>query len=395
VSYSYVQFGELTLPDMMPGDEVEEIGLGPARDGRVTLPDGGWFDAYGDEQAPLEPMTVQVPATLQAETVAALDALYQSWQALVGTRGALYRQWSGDGSEQWRDARLMEIRVVGGGYTHNYLNMVLVFALVGLAWHGDAHGNNLVSNGDFGQDALTGWVFTGNGVATVTDHALQLQTLDPNIFTATYPLSVVAGARYVAMVKAKQQVAANAALTMPGSAPVVIAAAGPVEELVCTSGAMPSASEVLTLSLGPGGGDFATFDDVMVVKVGELQLLTTSPEAFELSNGGNVPVRDVVITVHAGSSAITALEIANAKTGHVSDISYDVSIVAGEELVLDCGAFSALNDGDDAWADLALESGHAIEEWLRLGPGTNAITVTFTGGGTGSWIRFEYADAWV
>lgn len=395
MSYSYVQFGVLALPDLMPGDEVEETGLGPSRDGLITLPDGGWFDAYGEGLAPLDQRTVQAPATLMGETVADLDAVFQDWQALVGARAVLYRQWHGDGSEQWQLARLREVRVLGGGYTYRYLQVMLVFALLERAWHGDAHGANLLTNGGF-DDGMTGWsVGFGTGDATVSDGYLTVLPHDGNDFIVEQTIAVEVGEDYVLAGKGKQATGRTAAIMLVDEGDGVVAD-GVWESLVAEKAAMEFDTAGVLLWAEVGGAYVAVnFDSLIAVKAPCLTALASSPEVFELPNAGNTLVRDLLITVHAGSSAITALAVQNAESGQVSHISFDGSLAAGEELVIDCGALSVLNDGDDAWADLALESDHAIDEWLRLAPGDNTITVTFTGGGTGAWIRFEYEDAWV
>jgi hypothetical protein len=113
--------------------------------------------------------------------------------------------------------------------------------------------------------------------------------------------------------------------------------------------------------------------------------------ACAMDNDGNVPVADCVLTVTAGDAAITALTVT---IGAVCSFTYDGTIAIGESLVIDCGAFSVLNDGDDAYADFELNAGHSVLEWLRLEPGETTVAVAITGGGTGAEAVFVYYDAW-
>ena len=122
--------------------------------------------------------------------------------------------------------------------------------------------------------------------------------------------------------------------------------------------------------------------------------LDTSPKSQAVTNGGNVIQRDVVLTVTAVGSPITALWIHNFAVGHESAIHYWGAIAAGQALVLDCGAGTVRNHGVDDYARLMLLAGHTMREWLRLAPGSNTIRVTRTGGGAASTCILAYHDAW-
>lgn len=111
---------------------------------------------------------------------------------------------------------------------------------------------------------------------------------------------------------------------------------------------------------------------------------------FSVINGGNRATSNVVLTITAGSAHITALTIACGD----AELTYDAAILATESLVIDCGAQSILNDGDASYQNLDLTSNHEIEEWIRLEPGSNSMTVTKTGGGTGSTLLVEFEDGW-
>lgn len=138
------------------------------------------------------------------------------------------------------------------------------------------------------------------------------------------------------------------------------------------------------------------FDDGLYFDEGSTTTtLNTSPKTATVNNGGNAAVEDAIITVTAGSAAITALKIER-KIGATiyEQLEFSGTIAAGNSLVIDVGAWSVLNNGVDAFDDLDLGADHASESWLRLLPGDNSIVVTFTGGSTDSTIRFDYWDAW-
>lgn len=118
-----------------------------------------------------------------------------------------------------------------------------------------------------------------------------------------------------------------------------------------------------------------------------------SPLQEVFANGGDAIQRDMTITISAEGSAITVLGISSAESGHVSDFHYTGSIAAGEALVIDTGAWSVLNDGDDDWDSLAFQSAHAIEGFLRFKPGNNTITFHRTGGDNTSGIQIDHYDS--
>ena len=122
--------------------------------------------------------------------------------------------------------------------------------------------------------------------------------------------------------------------------------------------------------------------------------LNTSPKNFTITMGGNAISNDPVINVTAGSADITAIEIKNTTAGHLAELDYTGTITAGKTLVIDCGAYTIENDGTDDDANFALGATHAINEWFRLPPGANTITVTITGGSTDSIINLDYHEAY-
>lgn len=123
-----------------------------------------------------------------------------------------------------------------------------------------------------------------------------------------------------------------------------------------------------------------------------------SPEVLTVNNGGDLAVDDSGITVTATSSAITYLKITgyDQETPAVIQTEWEFTgtIAAGTSLVVDCGDWTVLNDGVDAYGNFALTANHVIAPWLRLHPGNNTINVYFTCGDAASTITLTYSDGW-
>jgi len=100
-----------------------------------------------------------------------------------------------------------------------------------------------------------------------------------------------------------------------------------------------------------------------------------TPQTTDVENEGDQVVRDITITVTAVLGDIDELDIDNARTGHVSKITFSGTIAEDDSLVIDLGEMTVKNDGVDAWNDLDRASGHTINELLRLAPGDNALTI--------------------
>lgn len=125
--------------------------------------------------------------------------------------------------------------------------------------------------------------------------------------------------------------------------------------------------------------------------VSQNETMASSPHTLTLTNSGNRTVRDAVLTITAGSAAITSLNIA---VSGATDIDFGGTISAGNSLVLDFGAKSVKNNGSDAYSDFSLGSNHAIDGWLDLEPGDTDVVLTFSGGSTDSMALAEYDDGW-
>jgi len=115
--------------------------------------------------------------------------------------------------------------------------------------------------------------------------------------------------------------------------------------------------------------------------------LDASPKDVTIDGDGNAIVKDVLITLTAGSLDITAFDLESDTGAH---FSWSGTLTAGDSLAIDTGALTVLNNGVDGYANFTLESDHALNEWFRVVTGDNVITVTITGGDTDSTLAFGY-----
>lgn len=124
---------------------------------------------------------------------------------------------------------------------------------------------------------------------------------------------------------------------------------------------------------------------------GDSVTLATSPQNVALDNDGDAEVLDAVLTVTAGSTAITQLDLV---VSGATAIRWTGTLASGEELEIDCGRRTIRREGADVYSGFALQSAHVIPSWLRIDPGGITLTVTLAGGGTDSTLSWEYGDAW-
>lgn len=120
---------------------------------------------------------------------------------------------------------------------------------------------------------------------------------------------------------------------------------------------------------------------------------------FDLVHNGNIPATNLLVTVTAGSTNLTQVVVesvaASAATGIDWIVTWLGTLVAGDELVIDCGASNITNDGADAYGGLTWNA----PGWLRLEanrngtPKTNSMRV-FVVGNTNldATISFEWYD---
>lgn len=117
--------------------------------------------------------------------------------------------------------------------------------------------------------------------------------------------------------------------------------------------------------------------------------LNATPKACAVTNSGNAPVRDLVLTLTPDTSAFTAIEVEVAGLAHWT---YTGTLAVGDALYVDCGARRVYNKANsDLYANFELESDHASEDWLPLAANaTVTVNVTKTGGSTLSTAKFEW-----
>lgn len=129
---------------------------------------------------------------------------------------------------------------------------------------------------------------------------------------------------------------------------------------------------------------------------------TTNPSTIICRNAGNAPVRDVKMTVTAGSADMTSsvsvshrvVRDAVAVNGYTSWGVYG-TIASGLALEIDNGEAEVLLDGVDNYANLIFDEGYQLTpDWFYLEPGRNAFAFTWEGGGSGSTVLMEYYDGW-
>jgi len=136
------------------------------------------------------------------------------------------------------------------------------------------------------------------------------------------------------------------------------------------------------------------FDTGLSFDSGQSFDLVSSPAAIVVSTSediGRATIRALRINVEAGSAAITSITIS--RTGGES-LTFSGTIASGDVLIIDTGTMQVTNDGLDAYDDLTLSPTADLAAWFSLVAGDNDITITFTGGGTGSTIDFSYYEVW-
>lgn len=149
------------------------------------------------------------------------------------------------------------------------------------------------------------------------------------------------------------------------------------------------------MNLWDGTGQFNTSGWTFNEAKGSVPL-SNNPQSVTITNEGNANVDNAIVKISAGSVDISNISLwcSSGASWH-----YNSTIVANTTLVVDCGAKSVKNNGQDAWADFQLDSGHRGRPWLRLVPGDNTILVTVGGIAPGddvaeSRILVEFSHGW-
>lgn len=141
-------------------------------------------------------------------------------------------------------------------------------------------------------------------------------------------------------------------------------------------------------------GEF--LDAGLVFDSAQTYALASSPTNFAITIGasadvGRAPVRAVRIVFKAGTANRSNITIS--RSGGES-ITFNSTVLANKQLVIDTGTMQVTNDGVDAYSNIVFSPTADLAVWFSLLKGTNNITVSFTGAGTGATIEFSYYESW-
>lgn len=114
------------------------------------------------------------------------------------------------------------------------------------------------------------------------------------------------------------------------------------------------------------------------------------PTTGTITNDGNTPVYDPIITITAGASDISYVRV----KGWQCEWEWTGTLAAGDQLVVDCGALTVTNDGADAYSGFGFTSDHLIPDWFQLMPGGNGIGVEVTTASTDATVTFQFDDGY-
>ncbi len=119
------------------------------------------------------------------------------------------------------------------------------------------------------------------------------------------------------------------------------------------------------------------------------QAIAASPTDFTVTNAGSVANPKPVITF---SGPITNPRLANLSidAGGGFHVECLVTVAAAKLLVIDCGAWTALNDGVNAIGSVRHSGAF---EFFRLEPGANSLRVTSTS--PGGSVRLDYSPSYL
>jgi membrane-associated phospholipid phosphatase len=101
---------------------------------------------------------------------------------------------------------------------------------------------------------------------------------------------------------------------------------------------------------------------------------------------GNVEVEDGVLTI-TSSGTITDVQIGCAAQG--IDLRWTGSLTLGRVLVIDAGAQTVTENGEDAYSGFSFGSGHSADGWLPLAVGANALAIWSDDAGSASFSHYE------
>lgn len=115
--------------------------------------------------------------------------------------------------------------------------------------------------------------------------------------------------------------------------------------------------------------------------------LTAGANACVFTNAGEEDILDAVITFTATANT-TSLTLNHSKSENsatiVSNLVFSSTILNTKILSLNCTVYTVTNDGVSAYSGLTEGSTHTETYWFRFPPGSNTITATLGGTGTGT-----------
>lgn len=147
------------------------------------------------------------------------------------------------------------------------------------------------------------------------------------------------------------------------------------------------------------------FDAALAFDTNDYSVLMTTAMSQVVTNGGTLPTTDVILTITTADFPLTNIVfstsgISTEFLGFLptyipgSHIQWIGTIPAYSELQIDCGAMSVTLNGENAYNDFSLVSGHLGDDWMTFGPGDNTIILTAVGTLTGAMWTVNFKDAW-
>lgn len=144
MSYELYQFGSTVLPYRASEDD---IGSGQANLVVFGFPDGGAFDALGNDEAPVG--ETRLTKSCMLYSTGALRVDYHALKALVGTRAQLWRRHN-DATMEWCWARFQSIRSTRKAKNRDNLDLDLTFLKLSPLWYSQTEQD--ITHYDVGSD---------------------------------------------------------------------------------------------------------------------------------------------------------------------------------------------------------------------------------------------------